>query len=138
MILDSDKHKKHGLEIEHLGASRVVYSTVDTPSELHQSLAFNAHWPASVSYMPNDKHVYPSIAQLEERGTVMCNLASALSRGRWFEPGSKDIFLIAPLISPIKQVVFHPSATVKWVSATILLPSRIITQLTLTLDITVN
>jgi hypothetical protein len=45
----------------------------------------------------------PSIAQLEERGTVICNLASVLSRGRWFEPGSKDIFLIAPLI---KQVVF--------------------------------
>ena len=47
--------------------------------------------------MPNDKHVYPSIAQLEERGTVICNLALALSRGRWFEPGSKDIFLITDI-----------------------------------------
>ena len=32
----------------------------------------------------------PSIAQLEERGTVICNLISGPSQGRWFDPGSKD------------------------------------------------
>ena len=35
----------------------------------------------------------PSIAQLEERGTVK---ATDLSRGRWFEPGSKDVFDYPP------------------------------------------
>jgi hypothetical protein len=32
----------------------------------------------------------PSIAQLEERGTVMEN--TMRSRGHWFDPGSKDFF----------------------------------------------
>jgi hypothetical protein len=44
-------------------------------------------------------NIKPSIAQLEERGTVIRNLSSVLSRGRWFEPGSKDIvfFLIVAM-----------------------------------------
>ncbi len=32
----------------------------------------------------------PSIAQLEERGTVKGNTAQ--SQGHWFNPGSKDTF----------------------------------------------
>jgi hypothetical protein len=42
----------------------------------------------------NDRQ--PSIAQLEERGTVM---VTGLSRGRWFEPGSKDVFENSPSIN---------------------------------------
>ena len=34
--------------------------------------------------------IKPSIAQLEERGTVIWNLSLVLSQGRWFDPGSKD------------------------------------------------
>ena len=37
----------------------------------------------------------PSIAQLEERGTVKEN--TVRSQGHWFDPGSKD-FLIASII----------------------------------------
>ena len=35
----------------------------------------------------------PSIAQLEERGTVKEN--TVRSRGHWFDPGSKDFLLVA-------------------------------------------
>jgi hypothetical protein len=34
----------------------------------------------------------PSIAQLEERGTVKEN--TVLSQGHWFDPGSKDFLLV--------------------------------------------
>ena len=48
--------------------------------------------------------IKPSIAQLEERGTVICNLSSVLSRGRWFEPGSKDVlFLLISLYFPTNK-----------------------------------
>jgi hypothetical protein len=57
-------------------------------------------------------NIKPSIAQLEERGTVIRNLSPVLSRGRWFEPGSKDVVfsLIVPMCqfayrSPTEQVV---------------------------------
>ena len=43
--------------------------------------------------MSNRDDVQPSIALLEERGTVM---VTGLSRGRWFEPGSKDVFDNSP------------------------------------------
>jgi hypothetical protein len=43
--------------------------------------------------MSNGNDLQPSIAQLEERGTVM---VTDLSRGRWFEPGSKDVFDNSP------------------------------------------
>ena len=39
--------------------------------------------------------IKPSIAQLEERGTVICNLSSVLSQGRWFDPGSKDVLFLS-------------------------------------------
>ena len=38
--------------------------------------------------------IKPSIAQLEERGTVICNPISVLSQGRWFDPGSKDVLFL--------------------------------------------
>ena len=44
--------------------------------------------------------IKPSIAQLEERGTVICNPISVLSQGRWFDPGSKDVLFL-------KIFVFH-------------------------------
>jgi hypothetical protein len=34
----------------------------------------------------------PSIAQLEERGTVKGN--TVRSQGHWFDPGSKDFLLV--------------------------------------------
>lgn len=42
-------------------------------------------------------HKYPSIAQLEERGTVIGSNSAKKSRGHWFDPGSKD-FLRYPIV----------------------------------------
>ena len=50
--------------------------------------------------------IKPSIAQLEERGTVICNLSSVLSRGRWFEPGSKDVLFLLISFSPLNFMHF--------------------------------
>lgn len=52
-------------------------------------------------------------------------MVTDLSRGRWFEPGSKEFLIILPMIPMITvlaiaeigagAVVFHPSATTKYV-----------------------
>ena len=43
----------------------------------------------------------PSIAQLEERGTVKEN--TVRSQGHWFDPGSKDFLLVAAIFRREKR-----------------------------------